>query len=129
MGFLEKATTILTGKNFIERRQEAEANKIIRREALTAQLQQRKESAIAFAKEKEKFAYERKIKELRKPKPSFGGFGSYGTPFGQPRISRPQAMPKKKKSKSKQRYQEPQSTYAPPKLDLIGGSSGMFRVI
>lgn len=134
MGFLEKATTFVTGKNSIERRQEAEANKIIRREAIQAQLQQRRESAIQLAKDKEKLIYERRTKALRNPKPMFSG---YGSPFGERanfgQSTRPQRVKVKKSKKGKSkvitRYIDRPSQ--PQRLDIIGGgfARGNYRVI
>jgi hypothetical protein len=122
MGFIDKVKDFATGKSATERMQEAAANKLIRKDVMAAQLQTRREEAIKFAKEKEKFRYEQQTKKLRQPSNFNSGFGNLGTPFGSPRFS--QAAGPRRNKRNRQLVQE--------KTDLIFGgisSGGRYRVI
>jgi len=74
MAFTEKIKQFVTGKNQLERQQEAAATKQIRSEVNAATFRQKRESAIKFAQESEKLKFERKLSELKKPRPSMNSF-------------------------------------------------------
>ena len=85
MGFREKLAQFVTGKTTLERKQEKAAMQVIRSEARSTALQERRKHIVKLAAEREKIKYEREIKKLREPKQSFFGRVDYGSPFGQPR--------------------------------------------
>jgi hypothetical protein len=67
MQFVSKVQQFVSGKTDIERKQEQAANEVIRKKAIVAQLKERERQAIKFGMEKEKVAYERRMKALREP--------------------------------------------------------------
>ena len=148
MGFISKTKEFVTGKSELERKQEAAANAVIRKEVLAAQYQERRIQAVKFAAEKEKVAYEKRTKQLRQPKPSFfsgSQSNTFGNMFGssQPvaqapvrrivrkrkvrvRYSRPvkrrrkyYPQPIRRKRRKTKRVQ--QKTIQPKRYDLLGG--------
>ena len=129
MGFITRVKNIATGKNENERRQEAAANAEIRKKAFATQLREREKFQVKLAAEREKIAYENRMKALKKPKQSFFSKENYnyGSAFGQPRmISKPIQGPikkkrKKKKGKYKVRYIErPQTQQQSNRIDVLG---------
>ena len=75
MAWIKKIKEFATGKTEIERKREAQANRLIRERAMVAQLQERERQAIQFAKQREKISYERRLKALKEPPKRFDGFG------------------------------------------------------
>jgi hypothetical protein len=125
MGFVEKVKQFFTGKTSTERAQESAALTEIRKKAFAAGLQEKQNQAIRLAKEREKVIYERKVKALRTPKPSFfAGIESgmsYGSPFGQPRFaSSPIKRRKQPAIKYVYRNVQPHKPIAPKKFDVLG---------
>jgi len=123
MGFITRVKNIATGKNENERRQEAAANAEIRKKAFATQLREREKFQVKLAAEREKIAYENKVKALRKPKPSFFNKENYSSPFGQPRIiSKPvqRNIKKKKKGKYKIKYITRPQIQQPRRVDILG---------
>jgi hypothetical protein len=144
MRFIKKVITFATGKDEIERKQEAAANQIIRKKAIAAQLRERETQAIRFAKEREKVSYDRRIKALHNPKPAFNAFGpGLNNFFGGARAPEPVAQRVKtrvvpvKKGKKIVGYKtvrtklKTRSVPAPQGFNVVsnGVGSGNFRVI
>lgn len=75
MAWIKKIKEFATGKTEIERKREAQANRLIRERAMVAQLQERERQAIQFAKQREKISYDRRLKALKEPPKRFDGFG------------------------------------------------------
>lgn len=76
MGFIKKIKEFATGKTEIERKREAQANKLIREKVLVAQLQEREKRAVEFARAREKFEYEKRLKAMKQPPKWFSGYES-----------------------------------------------------
>ncbi|HUS49914.1 MAG TPA: hypothetical protein VMZ91_07095, partial [Candidatus Paceibacterota bacterium] len=99
------------------------ANAEIRKKAFATQLREREKFQVKLAAEREKIAYENKVKALRKPKPSFFNKENYSSPFGQPRIiSKPvqRNIKKKKKGKYKIKYITRPQIQQPRRVDILG---------
>lgn len=75
MAWIKKIKEFATGKTEIERKREAQANRLIRERAMVAQLQERERQAIQFAKQREKISYDRRLQALKEPPKRFDGFG------------------------------------------------------
>ena len=136
MGFLETIKTTVTGKSQIERRQEAAANKIIRRKVIAEQLQEREKQAIRFAREKEKVIYQRKTQQLRQPPrqaPMFGQNLGFGMVSGQgqarPIRSVPINQPKYVVKKIKKRTKRTKRSRPRPARPEIVQAPQRFRII
>jgi hypothetical protein len=113
--FLEKVAQAVTGKTSVQRRQESSANAIIRQEALTASLQERKKQAVRMAIERERISADNRIKAMRAPPRQYapisagwGGNGGMVNILGgarpQPQVQRVVRMaPRRKVKRSKAR--------------------------
>lgn len=137
MSFVEKVKTFVSGKDALERKQEAAANKVIRQKVLAAELKERERQSIRIAQETVRVKAERRLKQIRRPV-GFGGFGAvaseyktYGSPFGQPRFVREQKVRvivkgKGKKRKVKNRVVRSAPSYnirqaiSPGRYDVLG---------
>ena len=138
MRILRNIRQVFTGRTDVERKQEQLANAQIRKEALAEQLRVRREHAVKYAGEAERLKYQQKIKQLRQPKQSYGGFGlqsneyrDYGSAFGQPRIVKQRVITRtigkgKKKRKVKRtirtapQYKFDQIAETPRRFDILG---------
>ncbi len=114
MAFLPKLREVLTGKTKTERLQEKDASKLMRSDVNTARLKTRKEEAVKFAIEKEKYAYAQRLKQLkqsRQPRQQ----ADFGGMFRQPNtVSQPSIQTKKSKKKKGSKKKKTQRNFSPP---------------
>lgn len=84
MKFLQKIQNTITGKSEIERLEQREALKEIRKDVNSARLRTQREEAVKYAIELEKHKYKTRLEQAKKPKSSFfnGSSGSGGFNLG-----------------------------------------------
>jgi hypothetical protein len=104
MALTDRIKQLVTGKNELERKQEAYANAEIRKKVLATELREREKANIMLAEERIRQKAKEKLNKIRRPVGMFGSVpgGAYGNPFGQPRnLIRGQVQPRAIRIKSK----------------------------
>jgi hypothetical protein len=129
--FIEKATEFVTGKSKEERMADRASDKIAQQKINAIVRKEREEQNIRLARERIKAQADAKIKALRQPRPqsSFGGFGNYGSPFGEPKMLGVRTVYRKApvRRRTKVRRKAARTVYRkapvaqPRRFDVIGG--------
>ena len=141
MAIIRRIREAISGKSDIERKQEKVATAQIRKEVMSAQLRERREQAVKYAVEAEKLKYQRKLNQLKNPKPKVGGssfglqtntndlfgFRNYGSVSGQTRIINKRTITKpignksiRRKKKIRKRFRQPVQSQQPERINILG---------
>ncbi|MFA6074079.1 MAG: hypothetical protein WC758_08230 [Candidatus Woesearchaeota archaeon] len=136
MGFKEKLKYIATGKTEEERKAEADIMSSIRKKANEARFKERELQEIEFAKKSEQIKYNRKLKELQRPKSNFSfttplapEYRNYGSVYGSPRIVNTKKV-KTKVGKGKKRRTVIKTVRTSPSYQFQGvANRGRYNIL